>query len=117
MDFYGKFLTLCSKRGISPSKAVMDIGLSKPAATRWKNGGLPSDSSLHRIALYFAVPVEYFFDEYVEEKPADDSDSELSEYLEELRGREEMKILFHSAKGATKEQIMAVAQMLEQFNK
>lgn len=77
MDFYDKFLSLCSKRGITPSKAVLDIGLSKPAVTRWKNGGHPTDASLLRIATYFNVPIEYFSDKWDKEKPATVSGDEL----------------------------------------
>lgn len=40
-------------------------------------------------------------------------EGELNQYLEELRTRSEMKMLFKTSKGMTKEQIQAVVQMLE----
>lgn len=42
---------------------------------------------------------------------------ELAELWNELKARPEMKMLFKSSKGATKEQIEAVAQMLISLNK
>ena len=40
-------------------------------------------------------------------------DLETQEYLQELRDRNEMRMLFKSARGATKEQIEAIVNLLE----
>lgn len=45
--------------------------------------------------------------------PEDDEEEKFAEYLEDLRTRPEMKMLFKTSKGMTKEQIQAVVQMLE----
>ena len=44
-------------------------------------------------------------------------DEDLSEYLEELHKRPEMKTLFSLAKGATKEEVEQVVKMIEVFKK
>ena len=77
MQFYERFLTLCNERNISPSKAVLDIGMRKSAVTRWKAGGDPTDASLLRIANYFGVPASYFSENEQKEKPATVSGDEL----------------------------------------
>lgn len=40
---------------------------------------------------------------------------EIFEILDELRARPEMRMLFHSAKGATADQLKAIAQMIDGF--
>lgn len=43
----------------------------------------------------------------------DNSDDELQEYLEELKNRSEMRMLFSLAKGATKEDVEKAAKIIE----
>ena len=40
-------------------------------------------------------------------------DDELNEYLEELKNREDMRMLFSLAKGATKEDVMQAVKIIE----
>lgn len=47
----------------------------------------------------------------------EDKDSELQEYLEELKNRDEMKMLFSLAKGATKEDVMKAVKIIEALQK
>lgn len=57
MYFYNNFVKLCNSVGKSPSRVVLDIGGTKSAITRWKNGGMPTDATAMKIAEYFGVPV------------------------------------------------------------
>lgn len=57
MDFYNNFLQMCIKKGVAPSKASVDIGLSKAAAACWKKGKLPYDTTLEKLAEYFGCTV------------------------------------------------------------
>ena len=59
MNFYQNFIKLCNDIGKSPSRVVLDIGASKPSATRWKNGSIPSDAVMTKLANYFGVSVAY----------------------------------------------------------
>ena len=34
--FYDRFVMLCESRGVSPSRAAIDAGLSKSTVTKWK---------------------------------------------------------------------------------
>ena len=59
MQFYDKFIGLCNNLGKSPSRIALEIGASKPSVTRWKNGSIPSDAVMKKIADYFGVTVAY----------------------------------------------------------
>ena len=51
-----------------------------------------------------------------ETKKSPSEDGDLAEYLSELRDRPEMRMLFHTFKGATKEQIEAIVAAWEAMN-
>lgn len=57
MCFYENYVLLCNKIGKTPSAVAVEIGLSKPAVNRWKNGGRPTDATIRKVASYFGVDV------------------------------------------------------------
>ena len=69
MSFYSNFLRLCSKKNVSPSCAASAIGLSNAAASGWKKGKVPQDTTLQKLAEYFDVDVFELIAE-TEKKPA-----------------------------------------------
>jgi transcriptional regulator with XRE-family HTH domain len=59
--FYDKFEELCAAKGISVTKALTEIGLSRGLGTKWrKTGAIPNGKTLAKISAYFNVPVDYF---------------------------------------------------------
>jgi transcriptional regulator with XRE-family HTH domain len=65
--FFDKFKLLCDGRGISPKKAVIEIGLSNSLATKWKKtGATPSGDTLSKIAKYFNISVDSLLPDAVE---------------------------------------------------
>lgn len=68
--FYDKFVYLCQQKGVSPSKAAVDAGISKSLVTKWKNNkvAIPSPDVLTRLSKYFSVPVSELIEEE-NEKP------------------------------------------------
>jgi CHASE3 domain sensor protein len=66
-----------------------------------------------KLARYFGVSVGYLLG--TQEDPAElvNDDPELTEYLQQLSERSEMRMLFHVTKHATKEQIEAIVRMVE----
>lgn len=58
--FWDKFITLCNKIGKKTNPVAAELKISSGSITKWKNGGVPSDPNLKKIADYFGVPVEYF---------------------------------------------------------
>ena len=57
--FYDQFVTLCEKKGVAPSRACVEMGLSRSLAAKWKNTrGAPSWEVLQKIAAYFDVSMD-----------------------------------------------------------
>lgn len=68
--FYDLFCELCSKKGISVTKATVEIGLSRTIGTKWKNtGATPNGDTLNKIAEYFGVTTDYLLGAETEKAP------------------------------------------------
>ena len=115
--FYDTYLALCQRKNVSPTRAALEIGLSKPTPTTWKKRGLtPQGETLNKIAAYFGVSVGYLLGNEPKEKAAIDVvDDDLQEYLDELRNRPEKRLLFSVTRHATKSQIEAIVKMIEEM--
>lgn len=61
--FYEAFIKLCEQFNVRPSNVALALGLSKSAATSWKKGGKPTDTTLMSIANYFGVDPSVFKEE------------------------------------------------------
>lgn len=120
--FYDNFMNLCREKGQTPSSVGIAIGVQKSTVTRWKQGSYPSEPTLKKLADYFGVPVSVLTGK--EEKPSTitvrDEDGELIvlddetlEYIDSLRARPEMKMLFSVSKKATKEDIIKAVKIIE----
>lgn len=57
--FYSRYCELCAKANKSVSGVAAAIGLSNAAASGWKNGKIPSDTTLAKLSGYFGVSVGY----------------------------------------------------------
>ena len=57
--FWKNFVMLCNQKGKSPNGACAELGLSTNTATKWKQGSVPRDTTLRKIAEYFGVSVSY----------------------------------------------------------
>lgn len=70
MSFFTTFKKLCGIKGISPTKATLEMGLSNAAYAHWQKGATPKQSTVKKVADYFGVDVALFYDnEAEEEKP------------------------------------------------
>ncbi len=86
--FYDIFCALCQKKGVSVTKATIEIGLSRTIGTKWKNtGATPNGETLNKIANYFGVSINTLLGNETEQKeepiltPKDERD--ISRRLEE----------------------------------
>lgn len=61
--FWEKFVFLCNERNTTPAAVCIDLGYAKAAATKWKAGAVPRDTTLLKIADYFGVTLDYFKEE------------------------------------------------------
>ena len=82
--FYDKFLELCKKKGVKPTPAATDAGISKSLVTKWKTEKIevPSAEVLTKLSKYFNVPVSELLGEELEKE---NSPSELSLSEREVR--------------------------------
>lgn len=118
--FYHNLIRLCTERGTTPTEVCHSIGLAGSAATKWKSGAVPRDTTLKKIADYFGVSVDYLLgSEPKENAPAAEAEEadELNELLQELKTRPEMKMLFSLAKGATKEDVELAITIIERMRR
>lgn len=67
--FWDNFVLLCNKKGISPNGACAELGLSSAIATKWKNGTVPRDTTLQKIADYFNVSVDFLKSKDISDLP------------------------------------------------
>lgn len=128
--FFDIFYELCQKEGISCKKAAEAIGLSNSITTKWKKtGATPSGETLEKVAKYFGVSTDYLLGKPAvhlvdlfpnpgggiegTKKPLVNEDEELTEYLEILKTRPEMRMLFQLSKDATKEDVEAAVRIIE----
>lgn len=114
MSFKEKFEKLCKEKGVSPTKACIEIGLSNAAYPKWDKNTIPRNSTLKKLSEYFGCSIDYLRGSEESEQP-----DELNEYLEELKNRSELRMLFSLAKGATKEDVekaVAIIKALSEHN-
>lgn len=113
---YDRIADLCSKKGISITTMCRDSDVSRAAISDLRMGRSKtlSSATLSKIATYFGVSLDCLLgNDNNEEKPAATEDDELNEYLEELKTRPEMRMLFSLAKGATKQDVEQAVAIVE----
>ena len=59
--FWSNFISLCTRKGVSPNTVCSTLGLSNATATKWKKGAIPRQSTLKMIADYFGVSTKLLF--------------------------------------------------------
>ena len=103
--FYDKFIALCKRKGVSPSKAAMDNGFNKATVSMWKKKYLngqdvrPSFDTLSALSKYFDVSSDYFLK----------NDEQSSEH-EKISDEDIMFALFDGDKDITPEMFDEVKQ-------
>lgn len=57
--FYERFVMLCKARGVSPSRAAVDAGLSKSTVSKWKRSpdSSPTGAVIDKLTRYFGISV------------------------------------------------------------
>ena len=69
--FYDLFYQLCKEKGVSVTRATVEMGLSRTIGTKWKNtGATPNGETLNKGADYFGVPVGMLLGDPKKETPA-----------------------------------------------
>ena len=81
MCFYDNFIKLCKAKGVAPSKALVDAGLSKSLNSKWANNpySTPNGETLTRLAAYFGCSISELSPEIILSK---EEQTELYELFE-----------------------------------
>lgn len=116
---YERIAQLCRERGISGGRMCGDLGISRSMLTDLKMGRkktVGADTAA-KIASYLGVSVDYLTGNSDEKKLLVNNDEELTEYLEALKNRSEMRMLFNLAKNASKEDVERAVKIIEALRK
>lgn len=71
--FYDHFVKLCSRKGVSPTRAAVEAGINKSAVTYWKKHGdaKPTGQIAAKLCDYFGLTMGELYGEQ-QEKPAEE---------------------------------------------
>lgn len=78
--FYDKFIELCERKGIKPSRVAIEAGFDKSSVSSWKknwNDGkevIPSTEILSKIANFFNVSTDYLLNKETQPESISDED-------------------------------------------
>lgn len=61
--FYDQFLKICKENGVKPTPLIKSLGLSTGNLKKWSEGATVNSDILAKLADYFHVPVDYFFED------------------------------------------------------
>lgn len=110
--FSEKLSALRREAGLTQAGLAARLGISKSAVSMYECGNRePELELLQRMADCFGVSVSALLGR--EDAPLVNGDPELTEMLEALRDRPEMRMLFSLTKGATKEDVEAAVKIIE----
>lgn len=119
-ETFGKRLrALREQRGLRQEDIGKVINVGKSAVSQWESGArIPDLETVNRLSSYFGVSVDYLLGRTdSREAPQYDkiktSADEVTELLETLHKRPEMKMLFSITKNATKEDIEKAVKIIE----
>ncbi|MBQ6387263.1 MAG: helix-turn-helix transcriptional regulator [Ruminococcus sp.] len=105
-----------AREGKTQNSLVRDLGLTASTVSDWVNGKkYPRVDKMQRIADYFGVSKADLTEKHVVQNFTEEAD--LQEYLEELKNRKEMRMLFSLAKGASKDDVMQAVKIIEALKK
>ena len=114
---YESIRSLCEGRGITGGRMCVELGLSKSLMTDLKAGrkkGITAETA-RKIADYFDVSVDRVLGTTA--KPLINNDEELTNYLEMLKTRPEMRMLFQISRNATREEVEQAVRIIEALRK
>jgi transcriptional regulator with XRE-family HTH domain len=108
--FYDKYAKLCQQKGITPTAAALEIGLSKATPTKWKtSGATPSGENLKKIAVYFGITESELLSD---KKIQLTTNQQQVELREELRDNPAFRILYDTLKDATDADMLEAAAII-----
>lgn len=83
MCFFDKYNALCRGKGKSANAVAKELGIPSASVTNWKHGQRPRIDTVHRIADYFGVTVDFLTND---EDPAPERDGIYREVVDGIIG-------------------------------
>ena len=116
---YAKFDKLCKANGITPYQVSKDTGVRSSTLSAWKLGQYsPKPDKIRKIAEYFDVPLEYFYEETESVMPEGYYLSEeTAKVAQEIFEDPDLRALFAAARDAKPEDLRMAAELLRRFKK
>lgn len=117
-EVFAENLRFYMERSGKTQKELAEIvGVSAPTVNDWlKAKKYPRIDKVERLAKYFGILKSDLIEDKTEKSLIND-DEELTEYLEALKTRPEMRMLFQISKDATKEDVEAAVRVIEAIRK
>lgn len=103
---------ILKERGIKKSAFCEAIGVSTNMFSNYAKGAEPKASKVEAAEKFLGIR----FSDY-EDAEKSNEDEELAEYLEYLRTRPEMRMLFKLSKNASKEDVEQAVKIIEALRK
>lgn len=76
-EFYKRLRDLCEERSMTVNELVKILDLSSGSPTAWKNGTIPRNATLVKIADYFGVTTEYLKGETSKKAPTENGERDI----------------------------------------
>ena len=118
---YEKFEKLCQERGVTAYRVAKETGITTAAMSNWKKGRYNfKTEKLKKIADYFGVGIDYFYDDGNGVQTSGQEDGyyvygETAKVAQEIFENKDMRILFSAAKDSRPEDLRMAADMLMRF--
>lgn len=107
--FYDKYVELCKQKGVTPTAAALEIGLSKATPTKWKrSGATPSSDNLKKIAVYFGITES----ELLSDEEIQLADTKQVELREDIHNSYAFRVLYDTLENATDADILEAAAII-----
>ncbi|MBO4216348.1 MAG: helix-turn-helix transcriptional regulator [Clostridia bacterium] len=112
MELSDKLLALRKQKGLTLEEVAKYVGVGRSTVKKWESGAIRNmrRDKISKLAECLGVTPAYLTEWGGE-------DAELEEYLEELKARPEMRMLFSLAKDATKEDVERAVAIIEALAK
>ena len=110
--FYDIYSSLCLKKGESANRVAARLGIASGTVSEWKNGRVPQNRTLQKIANYFDVSTDYLLGKSdIKEKAPDQGDQVQDKNVVRIAGRDGTYI----ERRLTDEQIAALELIIQQM--
>lgn len=81
--FYDQLAVLCTNKGVTPNKALVDCGISRTAVAKWRKGAIPNGATIQKLADYFGVSTDYLLGTEAQKAPT--SEGERKPDMEDVK--------------------------------